>query len=156
MGPVKIITVLVVSTLLAQTPAQTLPQFAFTTAGGRKISNADLPSGRLSLFAIVDPDCDHCQRMVSSMNGASSTFNKAAIYMVSLSDPDKLTAFARRFGPRLNARWLLDTRGEFISRFQPIRSPAVFLYSPDKKLLDYEDNPESIFRTANSIDRNAR
>jgi len=152
MGPLKIIALL----LLAQMPAQTLPSFSFTAAGGRKVTNANLPSGRLSLFVLVDPDCEHCQRMVSSMDAASATFNKAAIYMVSVSDLARLSAFAHRYCPQLRASWLTDSQNEFISRFHPIRAPALFLYSADKKLLDYEDNPESVFRTATSISKNAR
>lgn len=151
MGPLKIIALL----LLAQIPAQTLPSFTFTTASGHKLTNGNLPSGRLPLFVLVDPDCEHCQRMVSNMDASAATFNKAAIYMVTVSDPGKLSAFARHYGPHLEASWLLDTQNEFISRFHPIRAPALFLYSPDKKLLDYEDNPESVFRTATSISRNA-
>jgi hypothetical protein len=152
MGPLKIIALL----LLAQTPAQTLPEFSFAAPGGKQLTNANLPPGRLSLFVLVDPDCEHCQRMVSSMDAASAVFNKAAIFMVSASDLDRLSAFARRYCPHIRASWLTDSHDEFISRFHPIRAPALFLYSADKKLLDYEDNPESAFRTANSISKNAR
>jgi len=158
MGPFKIIALLLLAlpaTSLAQKPAQTLPEFTFVIPGGKQLTNANLPSGRLSLFVLVDPDCEHCQRMVSSMDAASATFNKAAIYMVTTAGQNKLSSFARRYGPHLKALLLLDTRDQFISRFQPIRAPALFLYSSDKKLLDYEDNPESIFRTANRINRNA-
>ncbi|MBS1661327.1 MAG: hypothetical protein JST68_09795 [Bacteroidetes bacterium] len=123
--------------LLTQTPAQTLPELSFIKS---------LPQNRLLTFTLVDPGCDHCQHLVSKMNDSSATLNKTALYMVSTSTENKLKTFAKKFGPRLKAEWLTDPQSEFIVKFKPIRSPAIYLYSPDKKLLDYEDNPESLFR----------
>jgi hypothetical protein len=46
---------------------------------------------------------------------------------------------------------LQDTKNEFIVRFKPRKYPSMFLYSADKKLLDYEDNAESMFRFTNQL-----
>jgi len=41
---------------------------------------------------------------------------------------------------------LQDTKNQFIIRFKPRKYPSLFLYDANKKLLDYEDNPENMFR----------
>lgn len=132
MGPLSLIVL-----LLTQVPAPTLPEFSLTRS---------LPQNRLLIFTLIDPDCDHCQHLVKKMNDSSATLNKTALYMISAAPQNKLTAFAKKYGPKLKAQWLPDPKNEFIAKFHPIRSPAIYLYSPDKKLLDYEDNPESLFR----------
>ncbi|HTI94311.1 MAG TPA: redoxin domain-containing protein [Puia sp.] len=135
-------------------PAEVLPSIRFERIGGGVLTNADLPKGKLLLFVFVDPDCDHCQRAVARMDAEYESFGKAALYFVSAADPAKIVAFAKKYGPRLKGVWARDRDSQNIVRFRPVRYPALFLYSMDKKLLDYEDNEETIFRVVRSIGRN--
>ena len=45
-----------------------------------------------------------------------------------------------------NVTLLQDLKNEFIDKFKPRKYPSMFLYSAEKKLIDYEDNPETMFR----------
>jgi hypothetical protein len=137
--------------LSGQPPAGVLPEFRFSTMDGRVFTNADLPKGKLLLFVFVDPDCDHCQRAVQKMDEQYGSFGKVAMYFVAAADPGKINVFAKRYAPRLKGLWLRDADNQFIVRFRPVRYPSLFLYSTDKKLLDYEDNEETIFRIVRSI-----
>lgn len=133
-------------------PASSLPAFSFTTAGGGVLTPAGLPRGKLVFFAFVDPDCEHCQRAVGHMDTATAQFGRVAFYIVSSSGFEKLRAFLHRFGPRLRPVLLQDAAdSRSMLLFRPERYPALFLYSPDKRLLDYEDNADTVFRILRSI-----
>ena len=134
--------------------------FQFAAPEGLVVTNADLPIGLLRLFVFVDPDCDHCQRAVSHMNEQAGAFAKVAVYFVSSAAAGKLDGFARRWAPKLramrNVAWCVDPGDRYAVRFRPVRYPALFLYSRENKLLDYEDNAETVFRIVKNIEKNPR
>ena len=152
--------VLMTGGLRAQVPAKVLPEFSFMAADGRAFGNADLPKGKLLLFVLVDPDCDHCQRAVKHMEEQRASFKKTAVCFVSTASYEKINLFMASYAPRLraqkNVRVLRDADSQFIVRFKPIRFPALFLYSTGKSLLDYEDNEDTIFRIVRAMERNAK
>lgn len=148
-------------TLPAQTtPAKTIPEFRFSMHDHRDFANADLPKGRLLLFVFFDPDCEHCQHAVRTMDKDCGSFARCAVYFVSMAGQDKIDRFAASYAPRLralkNVVFLQDAGSQFIVRFKPIRYPSLYLYSSDKSLLDYEDNEETLFRIERSIADHAK
>ena len=102
-----------------------------------------------SLF-FFDPDCEHCQRAVKSISDQFKSFQTAAVYMISIESPEKINRFMDTYGHNIkgqkNVVLLQDKLNQFITKFQPKRYPAMFLYSSEKALIDYEDNPETVFR----------
>jgi hypothetical protein len=140
------------------TPAKTLPEFEFHRLDQSVITKNDLPRGKILFFIFFDSDCDHCQRAVHQIGEDYKNFQKTAIFLVSLDDKKKINHFMLTYAPRLmaqkNVTILQDTRNQFIVRFKPLRYPAMFLYSADKKLIDYEDNELSVFRLVNTIKKN--
>lgn len=133
-------------------PAATIPDFSFLAANGKTLTQNDLPRNTPVLIVFVDVDCEHCQKTVRHMNDSATLFSRLPLYLVSIADEPRLQAFARQYGPRLKAQWLRDPDARNWRSFRPVRYPAMFLYSPEKRLLDYEDNVEAIFR----IERNIR
>jgi peroxiredoxin len=140
------------------TPAKTLPEFEFHRLDQSAFTNKDLPSGKILFFIFFDSDCDHCQRAIHQIREDSKSFQQTAIILVSLDGKDKINHFMSSYAPRLmaqkNVTILQDTGNQFIARFKPLRYPAMFLYSIDKKLIDYEDNELSVFRLVNSVKKN--
>jgi peroxiredoxin len=135
---------------LAQPPAKTVPVFRFATMDHRVFADTDLPGNKLLLFVFFDPDCEHCQHALQTMNRDCQSFQRAAIYLVSAASHDRINRFMASYAPRLAAQknvfLLMDETSQFITRFNPIRYPSLYLYSTDKSLLDYEDNEGTIFR----------
>ena len=158
MGPVKNIVTLLFLSLslhgygqLAVPPAAKMPDFGFVAANGKTVTPADIPRNSPVLIVFVDVDCEHCQKAVHCMNDSAALFSRVPLYMVSMATESRLQAFVHQYGPALKARWLRDPDARNMVRFRPVRYPAMFLYSPEKRLLDYEDNAESLFRIERDI-----
>ena len=139
-------------------PVKTLPEFEFLRLDQNAFTNKDLPTGKVLFFIFFDSDCEHCQRAVHQIGEDYKSFQQTVIFMVSLDDKDKINHFMASYAPRLKAQKnviiMLDTRNQFIAKFKPLRYPAMFLYSTDNKLIDYEDNELSVFRLVNAIKKN--
>ena len=142
------------SPLMAQTsvqpPAKTLPSFRFTTHDHHAFANADLPKDRLVLFVFFDPDCEHCQHALRTMDRRPGAYQHAAVYLVSMASWDKIDLFMATYAPKLavqkNVTLLMDESSQFITQFKPVRYPSLYLYSTEQKLLDLEDNEGALFR----------
>lgn len=131
-----------------QEPGKVIPAFQFSTLDGAVFNQTNLTAGKMSLFVFVDTDCDHCQHAVEYLNRHYQEFKKASVYLVSMNSPARINQFMNQFGKTLvrqkNVVLLQDTRYDFISKFKPRKSPGMFLYSPDKKLVLYGDDEKKI------------
>lgn len=129
---------------IAQTPAQTIPSFTFKRLNQKEFSNKDLAAGKLIFFVFFDTECDHCQRSVQYIGSHYAEFKKAAIYLITLADTDKIKSFMKKYGSGLsdkkNVTLLQDSKNEFIQKFGPRKYPSLFLYSARKELMLYEDD----------------
>jgi peroxiredoxin len=138
-----------------QTPAKTLPDFEFYRPDNSSFTKKDLASGSIIFFMFFDPDCDHCQRAIQNIDAQYKSFEKVAIYLVSLDDQEKMKGFLNSYTKHLKLQkkivLLRDTKNQFIAKFKPYRYPGMFLYSADRLLIDYEDNAESVFRLVHTI-----
>ena len=142
----------------AQIPAQTIPDFTFFRLNKTPFTNNDLEQGKKLFFIFFDSDCEHCQRAVSFIDQHYKEFKKIPVYLITLDDDKKISGFIDRFGKQLKGKKevtiLQDKQYQFINKFQPRKYPSMFLYSAEKKLIDYEDNDQSVFRFIKLIDEN--
>ncbi len=141
-------------------PAPTIPHFQLFRYDGEAFTERNLPHDKLIFFMFVDPTCDHCQEAIGNLGDQFKAFQHTAVYLVSVYGKDKMDPFMDTYGAKVKGRknvWVLhDKLGEFMKDFNPVRYPAMFLYSPQGKLLDYEDNPLTLFRIVNTIQRNTK
>ncbi len=130
--------------------AQVLPEFTFYRADGRPFGRHDLPMNSPLLFVFFDPDCPHCQQAVRHIGEQFFLNGKTEICFVSIENWDKIRSFISVYGAKLkdqpNVVWLRDSAAEFIGKFKPLKFPAMMLYSASGKLVDYEDNENTVFR----------
>ena len=153
-----LVTALWCMNISAQPTDKGMPEFQFTKLDGSAFDRSQVAVGRLSFFVFVDTDCDHCQHAMQYMNRRYREFNKVNLYVVSMNSPVRINQFMNRFGPVLlsknNVLLLQDTRYDFISKFKPRKSPGMFLYSADKKLLLYGDDEKKIDQFLKKIKAN--
>ena len=137
-------------TAVGQWPAQTLPQFSFTGQNKMAFTNKNLADSKYYFFAFVDADCDHCRQTIRGINRYHEKFKNTAIYLVSMSDEEKLNGLISQFGPELkskkNVTILRDQKYEFLNKFKPRKFPGLYLYSKDGRLVIYEDNEQNLGR----------
>jgi peroxiredoxin len=152
-----IMLILVVGNISAQIPAQTLPDFKFFRLDKSPFTNKDLPNGKILFVLFFDSDCEHCQLALKRIGQDYQYFKKATICLISIDSADKINRFMNMFGKGLkgkkNVVLLQDNLNKFISSFKPQKYPSMFLYSAEKKLIDYEDNEETLFRFVNAINK---
>ena len=136
--------------IVSQLPAQILPDFEFSRLNKSPFTNNDLPKEKMLFFVFFDSDCDHCQHAVKNIDQQYASFKKAAVYLISTDDKDKINRFINTYGQHLknqtNVVLLRDNLNQFVAKFKPLKYPSMFLYSANKKLVQYEDNEESVFR----------
>jgi len=140
----------VVAQVSAPTPAQIVPAFEFARFDKTPFTNKDLAAGKPLFFFFFDCTCDHCQHAMTYLNQNFGAFKKSAVYLISLDNQEMINAFLHKYAPNVinqkNVTVLQDTKYQFINRFKPRKYPSLFLYDTGKKLLDYEDNPDNMFR----------
>jgi hypothetical protein len=140
-----------------QPPAQTIPGFQFFRLNNTPFTDKDLPRGKMIFLLFFDSDCDHCQNAVKSIGNQYQSFKKTSMFLISIDDLKKINHFMETYGSKLkgqkNVTILQDKLQQFILKFNPRKYPSMFLYSSERKLIDYEDNPESVFRLVNAINK---
>ncbi|MEP7144488.1 MAG: redoxin domain-containing protein [Ferruginibacter sp.] len=144
----------------AQNQAQTIPAFKFFKLDKSFFTDQNLESNKLLFFCFFDITCDHCRHAIGKINDHYSEFNKTAIYLITLDNPDAIKNFMSHYGPDLpgkkNVTILQDKQNEFITKFRPVKYPSMFLYSQNKKLLLYDDNEENVFKFLKQIKLSAK
>jgi peroxiredoxin len=155
-----ILQVFMAGKVLCQIPAQTLPDFKFYKPDQGAFTEKDLPPAKMLFFVFFDSDCEHCQRAIKNIDQHYKSFKKVAIFLISMDDHNKIDHFMAFYGPHLkglkNVMLLQDKLNQFIIKFKPYKYPSMFLYSAGKKLIDYEDNEETVFRFVNRISKTDR
>lgn len=150
-----IITVAVSAEVTAQTPAATIPDFTFFKFNKTAFTNKDLAAGKKIFFVFFDTECDHCQHGIEYLNRHQKELDKVAVYLLTLDNPEKAGAFLSKYGNNLNAKknitLLQDVKNEFIRKFGPKKYPSLFLYSPQKKLILYDDNEKNLYKFLEQI-----
>jgi peroxiredoxin len=143
--------------IIGQVPAQIIPDFEFSKLDHSPFTNRDLPQDKMLFFVFFDADCEHCQHAMKNIDARYLSFKKTKIFLISLDDNAKIKHFVNTFAPHLkdqkNVLLLRDNLNQFITKFKPYKYPSMFLYSAERKLIDYEDNEETVFRFVNTINK---
>jgi len=152
--------ILLSSKIYAQHPAATIPDFSFYKLDKTVFTNKNIQPGKLSLIIFFDASCDHCQHAMETYNQHYKELSKTAIYLVTVDNPASINYFMTKYANNLygskNVTILQDFKNEFITKFGPRKYPSMFLYSPQKKLLIYDDEPKNVGNFLQKIKENTK
>lgn len=133
---------------IAQTPAQTVPDFTFFQRDHKPFTRKDVAKGKPLFFLFFDASCEHCRRAIAYINDRFDGFKSASLYLITLDDAATTDRFLATYGAGLkgkgNVTLLRDNNNEFIPKFGPRKYPSLFLYSKERRLLLYDDNDEAL------------
>lgn len=136
------------SSVIAQTPAQVVPEFTLYKLDGTPFSNKDMLTGKASVFSFFDVTCSHCQTTMKILSAHYQDLKNARVYLVTLDQKDAalkfLTTYGKPFLDKENVIILQDIKYEFIPKFRPVKYPSVFLYDKNKKLIVYEKDEKKM------------
>lgn len=139
---------LLTSNISAQVPAKTIPQFTFYKSDKTLFTPGNLNTSTFSFFVFFDATCEHCQQAIKRLNKEFGSLKNTSLYLITLNEPMVAEAFLKTYASNLmkntNVTLLYDVRNEFIVKFGPRKYPSIFLYSADRKLIRYDDEPKNL------------
>ena len=157
----KVISVLIVSLLInlnlsAQEKPQLLPNFAIQDTDGNTFSEKDLAHNKYIVFVYFNPTCPHCQRAFKTLNeNVAKLGNNMTVYGITVGDKGNSLFFMKKYAPALNERsnfkLLLEKDKAFTTVFGVERYPSIYLYSPDKKILSFEQDEKKVLNFLGKI-----
>jgi len=160
----KVLTIILLTVLasikaMSQHPSATIPDFTFYKLDKTAFTNKSIQPGKLSLLIFFDASCDHCQHAMETYNMHYRELNKTAVYLITLDNQASINYFMTKYANNLygskNVTILQDLKNEFIPKFGARKYPSMFLYSPQKKLLIYDDEPKNVGNFLQKIKANS-
>jgi len=79
------------------TLSQPIPPFKMTVANNKVFDIASLPKGRALILIYFDPDCDHCQKLMSEMFTKINQFKKAEIVLATFKPVTELDSLYKKY-----------------------------------------------------------
>lgn len=136
----------------------TVPEFTFfNIVDGQPIMRTSLAIDGNIVFVFFDTGCIHCRNEIEMMGANFDQFKNATFYLVSQQDRAIVADFMNTYGKGLqgkpNVHVLLDKQYEFLTRFQPIQYPALYVYGPDRKLKSYLDGENKLDKLVSAVNQ---
>src|ERR1043166_7947790 len=79
--------------LTTKTFSQSIPPFKMVLSDNKIFTANDLPKGTPVILIYFDPDCDHCQKLMTAIFKKINDFKKAEIVMVTFKTTGDVAAF---------------------------------------------------------------
>jgi hypothetical protein len=127
---------------------ETIPEFTIFRKDTTSFTQKDLSEDKLLFFVFFDVSCEHCRYAIQQINKQYKSLKNINIHLITLDAPGQADAFLKKYGKNLlnksNVMLFFDRKNEFIVKFKPRKYPSIFLFTPQKKLLLYDDNPNNL------------
>lgn len=135
-----------------------VPEFTFfNIVDNQPIMRTSLAIEGNIVFVFFDTGCIHCRNEIQLMGDNFDQFKNATFYFVSQQDRAIVSDFMSTYGKELqnepNVHVLLDSRHEFLTKFQPVQYPALYVYGSDRKLKAYLDGENGLNKLLSAVNQ---
>ena len=91
--------------------SQTIPPFKMTLSNNKVFNATDLPKNKPLVLIYFDPDCDHCQKLMTELFKKINSFKKAEIVLITFKPVTEVAAFEKKYNTRKYANMRVGTEG---------------------------------------------
>jgi thioredoxin-related protein len=91
--------------------SQPIPPFKMILTNNKIFSAKDLPKGKPMILIYFDPECGHCQKLMSELFKKINEFKKAEMVMVSFKPVSELAAFEKEYNTQKYVNIKVGTEG---------------------------------------------
>jgi peroxiredoxin len=117
-----------------------MPAFSFTQFDGEPFTRDSLRPGVPTVLVLFDPDCEHCQEELTTIQQSIAAFQGVELLLVSPADRSRLIPYASEKGlTGLPGVHVVGTEApHFLEMFGTTKMPTTFFYGGDRKLRQEE------------------
>ena len=123
--------------LTTKTFSQAIPPFKMVLSDNKIFTANDLPKGKPIILIYFDPDCDHCQKLMTALFKKINDFKKAEIVMVTFKTTSDVAAFEKKYNTEKYSNIKVGTEGtSFYLRmyYGLMTMPFTALYDKNRNL----------------------
>jgi peroxiredoxin len=111
--------------------SQTIPPFKMTLSNNKIFKAADLPKGKPIVLIYFDPDCDHCQKLMTELFKKINRFEKAEMVLITFKPITEVAAFEKKYSTSKYANMRVGTEGTLFylkNYYKLVKMPFTALY----------------------------
>jgi thioredoxin-related protein len=111
--------------------SQTIPPFKMALSNNKIFNAIDLPKGKPLVLIYFDPDCDHCQKLMTELFKKIKSFKKAEMVLITFKPVTEVAAFEKKYTTSKYANMRVGTEGTLFylrNYYKLVKMPFTALY----------------------------
>jgi len=111
--------------------SQTIPPFKMTLSNSKIFNAVDLPKGKPLVLIYFDPDCDHCQKLMTELFKKINSFKKVEMVLVTFKSVTEVSAFEKKYSTSKYPNMRVGTEGTLFylrNYYKLVKMPFTALY----------------------------
>ncbi|HEX3166219.1 MAG TPA: redoxin domain-containing protein [Chitinophagaceae bacterium] len=111
--------------------SQTIPVFKMTLSNNKIFDATDIPKGKPLVLIYFDPDCDHCQKLMTELFKKINSFKKVELVLITFKPVTDVAVFEKKYSTPRYANLTVGTEGTgFYLRnyYKLVKMPFTALY----------------------------
>jgi len=111
--------------------SQTIPPFKMTLSNNKIFNAAELPKDKPLVLIYFDPDCDHCQKLMTELFKKINSFKKVEMVLITFKPVTEVAAFEKKYNTSKYANMRVGTEGTLFylkNHYKLVKMPFTALY----------------------------